>query len=158
MSQELIILIFVIVIVTLAILFLRVPAFAILFSLLVGNVLSSELSNEAYGFAASIINISQYQYIQAILLVVPLLLTVLFLRGRTEKSKLVFEILPALFAVVTLILLLYPFLPILKTALDAGLDNEIAQSSGSSLIAMAVVGLISVWISFPKPHKAKHEK
>lgn len=141
-----------------AILFLRVPAFAVLFSLLVGQVLSTQASTDVYQFVADVTNIARYEYVQIALLVVPFVLTIVFLRGRAPKSKLAFEFLPAVFASLTLLLLLYPLLPFVKNLLDIASRDQIEAYGSLSLVIASILGLISVWISFPKPHKDKHDK
>lgn len=158
MANEFIILAVIVAVIWVGILFLRVPAFAVLFSLLVGQVLSTKGGEDAYRFASSVSGVAHFQYVQVGLLVLPFILTMVFLKGRALKSKLAFEIVPALFAAITLPLLLYPLVPVLKNAVDIALNDQFSRYSTISLIIASVLGLVSVWVSFPKPHSDKHDK
>ncbi len=140
-------------------LYLRVPVFAVLFSLLVGQVLSLQAGSDVYSFIADLTGLAKLAYVQIALLLLPVVLTVVFLRGRTEKNKLAFELLPAVFTSLTLLLLLYPNLPFMRDILDGATNNQIDGYRSVSLIIASVLGLVSVWISFPKTHhKGKHDK
>lgn len=158
MTNEFIILVVIVAVIWAGILFLRVPAFAVLFSLLAGQVLSSKGGEDAYRFASEVSGVAQFQYVQVALLVLPVILTAVFLRGRAQKSKLAFEIVPALFASITLLLLLYPLVPVLKSAMDIAFNDQIDRYGSVSLIVAAALGLVSVWISFPKANNSKHGK
>lgn len=137
---------------------LRVPTFAAFFSLLIGQLLSSEISVEAYDFAASLTGVNQLQYVQLTLLLLPFVLTLLFLRGRAPKSKLAVEFLPALFVSAAVLLLAYPLIPGLRTIVEIGTDGEIVRYQTIIIIAAAISGLISAWLSFPKAHNTKKSK
>lgn len=140
-------------------LLLRVPIFAALFSLLVGQVLSAQASSDVYGFLASLSGFLTYQYVQAGLLILPLALTVFFLKGRMDKSRIIFEAIPALFVGVTALLLLYPLLPFIANFLDMGTEGQIKNFRSLALIVASVLGLVSVWISVPKKHvEGKHHE
>lgn len=158
MSVELIVAIAITAGLSSVILFFRVPAFAVLFSLLVGQVLSSQASTDVYQFVADVSHLTRYEYVQIALLVVPFVLTVVFLRGRASKSKLAFEFIPAICASLTLLLLLYPLLPTVKNLLDIASRDQIEGYASFSLIIASLLGLVSVWVSYPKPRKDKHEK
>ncbi len=144
--------------ITFGILFLRVPAFAVLFSLLVGQVLSMQASGDVYSFIADLSGIARYEYVQTILLLLPFILTLVFLRGRAPKGKLAYELLPAVFASITLLVLLYPNVQFVRTILDIATNDQIEGYTSATLIIASVLGLVSVWISYPKPehHKGKH--
>lgn len=158
MTTELIVVMAAAGIIWFAILFLRIPAFAALFSLLIGQMLSSQAGEDAYQFASGLTGIAQYQYVQIALLLLPFILTAYFLKGRTSKSKLAYEAMPALFTSLTLLLLLYPLLPILTTVMDIATNDTLEQYKVLVFIAASVLGLISVWTSVPKAHADKHEK
>lgn len=138
--------------------FLRVPAFAAFFSLLVGQMLSAQASTDAYEFIGGVINIPEIRYAQIGLMLLPLLLTILFLRGHVAKSKLGIEIIPSLFVVLVGILLVSPLLPGLERVVYEASQGQIDQYKTIILIAASVSGLLSAWISYPKPHsdKKKH--
>lgn len=138
-------------------LYLRVPTFAALFSVLVGQMLSSQAGQDAYQFASSVSGVAEFQYVQIALLVLPLILTLFFLKGRLPKSRIIMEAMPALFTAITLLLLVYPLLPVLKTAVDIATNDRIEQYTMLAYIGASILGLISVWTSFPKSHgDSKH--
>lgn len=137
----------------LIIIVLRVPAFAVFFSLLVGQLLSSEISTESFDFVSGVINVSELRYVQLSLLLLPFFLTILFLRGRSPKSKLVIEIIPSFFVALTATLLAYPLLPGLETIVNEAAQGRIDQYRTVILIAASVSGLLSAWVSFPKSSK-----
>ena len=146
-------------VIAVGLLVLRVPIFAALFSLLVGQVLSAQASSDVYGFVASLSGFLTYQYVQVGILLLPLALTVFFLKGRMDKSRIIFEALPALFVGVTALLLLYPLLPFVANFLDMGTEGQIKNFRSLALIVASVLGLVSVWISVPKKHaEGKHHE
>lgn len=141
------------------ILFLRIPAYAVMFSLLVGQVLSMQASSDVYAFVADISGLARYEYVQAGLIVLPVILTGVFLRGKAPRGKIIYEFLPAVFASLTLLLLLYPHVQFVKSIIDGATNDQIESYRGALLIIASVLGLISVWISFPKhDHKNKNHK
>src|SRR3989344_4253073 len=150
MPTELIATIAITSVMTFGILFLRVPSFAVLFSLLVGQVLSMQASSDVYSFIADLSGLARYEYVQIILLLLPVVLTVVFLKGKAPKNKLAFELLPAIFASITLLILLYPNIEFVRTILDIASGDQIEGYRSASLIIASVLGLASVWISFPK--------
>ena len=143
----------------LLILLLRVPASVAFFSLLVGQLLATEASSDVYEFIGGILNVKDIKYIQIALLVLPLLLTILFLRGRVKKSQLLIEAIPALFVALVAVLLAYPLIPELQSVVDSATQNKSEQYRSVILLGAAVSGLFSTWMSYPKPHdKHKHKK
>lgn len=153
---ELLILGGIIVAVWFVLMFLRVPAFAAFFSLLVGQLLSAEASTEAYDFVGGVLG-TELRYVQLGLLVLPLLLTILFLRGRRAKSKMAIELLPALFVAVVGVILAYPLVPNGENLIQEATNGQVERYKTVLLIAASVSGLMSAWISYPKPHD-KHAK
>jgi hypothetical protein len=142
------------------ILWLRVPASVAFFSLLVGQLLASEASSDVYEFISGVMSIPEARYVQIFLLVLPLFLTVLFMRGRVKKSQLPIELIPALFVALIRELLAVPFIPELQTIVDSVTKDQSEQYRSVVLLAAAVSGLFSAWMSYPKPHDkhGKHHK
>lgn len=142
------------------ILALRVPASVAFFSLLVGQLLSTEAGNDTYDFVTGFLHVDEIRYVQLALLFLPLLLTLLFMRGRVKKSSLAVELVPALFVAVVAIMLAYPLIPELKTIVDSATQDRSQDYRTVILMAAAVSGLISAWLSYPKPAEkhGKHHK
>lgn len=139
---------------------LRVPSSIAFLSLLIGQLLANEASINVYTFIASVTKVSQLQYVQVALLLLPLLLTVLFLRGRVAKSKLVIEAVPIVMVVALTILLVSPLVPQLNTLLTTATGNRLDAYKSIIVIAASVSGLLSAWLSYPKAahHDKKHHK
>ena len=148
MGNELIIVAIILAIVWIGILVLRVPAFVAFFSLLVGQVLSTELA----------LNISGFKYSQVVLLVLPLAVTMFLLRGRVPKSKLLVEFLPAFSVAVVLMLFLYPMIYALSVALDIVTNNRLMDYKSWLLVISSVLILTTALLNYPKSHEGKHHK
>ncbi len=148
MGNELIIVAIILAIVWIGILVLRVPAFVAFFSLLVGQVLSTELA----------LNISGFKYSQVVLLVLPLAVTMFLLRGRVPKSKLLVEFLPAFSVAVVLMLFLYPMIYALSAALDIVTNNRLMDYKSWLLVISSVLILTTALLNYPKSHEGKHHK
>lgn len=143
----------------LGLLLLRVPSSIAFLSLLIGQLLANQASADVYSFIASIIRIPEVRYVQIALLVLPLLLTVLFLRGRVSKPKLPIEAIPTLFVIALTILLISPLVPQLNTLLEMATDDKLEAYKSIIVIAASVSGLLSAWLSYPKgAHKEHHKK
>jgi ABC-type antimicrobial peptide transport system permease subunit len=147
-GNELIIVAIILAVVWIGILILRVPAFVAFFSLLVGQVLATELS----------LNISGFKYSQAVLLVLPLAITLFLLRKRVPKSKLMMEFLPSLCVAVALMLFLYPTVDVLKTSLDIVTSDKIADYRSWILIISSVIVFVSAVMNYPKSDEGKKHR
>ncbi len=158
MPQELLMLGGLVLAVWLIIIILKVPASVAFFSVLVGQLLSSEVSVEAYDFIGGLLHVGEFKYVQVALLVAPFILTLLFLKGRAPGSKLVFEIVPALFASAVLLLLVYPLVTWLQTIVEIGTYDQIERYRTIIIIAASVTVLVSTYLNYPKPHHEKHGK
>jgi hypothetical protein len=74
------------------------------------------------------------------------------MRGRVKKSQLPIELIPALFVALVGVLLAVPFIPELQTIVDSVTKDQSEQYRSVVLLAAAVSGLFSAWMSYPKPH------
>lgn len=140
----------------LALLLLRVPSSILFLSLLIGQLLANEASLEVYDFIGSITQVTDLRLVQTMLLLLPLLLTILFLRGRVAKSKLFIEAVPVLLVVALAILLVSPLVQQLKSMLEAATGGQLDAYTSIIVIAASISGLLSAWLSYPKAaHKDK---
>jgi hypothetical protein len=145
----------------LGLLYLRVPTSIAFLSLLIGQLLASEASANVYEFLGSILRGVDANYIQMTLLLLPLLLTVLFLKGRVAKSKLPVEAVPALLLAALTIMVLAPFLTQLNGLLEGATNGQASAYKSIVVVAASVSGLLSAWLSYPRAsHKAsgKHSR
>ncbi len=147
MSTELIILLATLAVVWIGILILRVPAFVAFFALLVGQLLSVELA----------LNINTSEFMSMTILVLPLLLTVLLLKGRAPKSKLPMEFLPAFSVAVVLILFLYPMVDQLRIGIEIATNDRISDYRSWLLIVCSGLVLVTTLLNYPKPDHGKHK-
>lgn len=139
-------------------LLLRVPSSIAFLSLLIGQLLASEASEDVYDFIGSIINVQQQEYVQITLLLLPLLLTVLFLRGRVVKSKMFIEAIPTLLLAALTVMLLAPLLDQLNVLINGSLKNQINDYRSIVIVAASISGLLSAWLSYPHNAHGKRRK
>lgn len=142
----------------LGLLLLRVPSSIALLSLLIGQLLSTEASADVYSFVGTITHVSQLQYVQVALLLLPLLLTILFLRGRVAKAKIFIEAVPTLLLAALTIVLLAPLLSQLNILLDIASKDQLEAYKSIIVVAASVSGLLSAWLSYPKSGGKRHGK
>lgn len=139
-------------------LLLRVPSSIAFLSLLIGQLLASEASEDVYDFVSSAINVQQQEYVQIALLLLPLLLTVLFLRNRVVKSKMFIEAIPTLLLAALVVILLAPLLEQLNVLISGSLKDQIDNYRGIVIVAASVSGLLSAWLSYPHNAHGKRKK
>lgn len=141
----------------LALLYLRVPSTIVFFSLLVGQLLATQLGSETSDLIDQYTNVPDFRYILTSLLIIPVIITVLFLRGRVSSSKRIIEALPLLLCALSLVIFVDNYY-----SFSSKLPQDQVQllETYESLIvsAGAVLSLVSAWLSYPKPHKSKHHK
>jgi hypothetical protein len=140
----------------LAFLWLRAPSVLLFFSLLVGQLLSTQIGDDAYSWASSLIKVGDARTIQIILLLLPVGLSLLFLKGRVPRSKLIMEVVPMLFVIATGALFAAAFVPSINQALADRIDIERYRSL--LLICASISSLVSAWFTYPKHESGKHGK
>lgn len=128
---------------------LRVPALALFLSIFAGHLLATEASSEAYEFIGSLLRVPQYYYVQVGLFALPVLLSILFLKGKLTKSKLMIEALPLLFASLLLVTLLYPLIPALQASVIQAAGGQIANYKVIIISAACLSALLSLWLTYP---------
>ena len=138
----------------------RVSTSHLFFSLMAGELLARYFGEDVgiivNSFARSQ-NIANYA--EAAVVVLPLLLTALFLKGSLSKGKVIFHFIPLLITGVVLAAFVLPTLP------QAAQDYVRSVESGRQLLDMSnvIVGvvvfvqLIALWLlNRPHEHKRKH--
>lgn len=143
----------------LVLMFSRVPSSIAFLSLLIGQLLSSEASDDVYDFVGSVANVSNQEYVQIALLLLPFLLTILILNGRVPKHKLLIEAIPSLLLAALAVLLLSPLLSQLNVLAQVTRSNEIEAYKSIIIVAASASGLVSAWLSYPRApkHHGKHK-
>ncbi len=141
----------------LILLYLRVPSTIVFFSLLVGQLLATQLGTETSDLISQYTNVPDFRYVLTALLVIPVLVTVLFLKGRVSPSRRIIEALPLLLCAMSLVIFIdnyYAFSSKLPQE-----QGQILETYESVIVsAGAVLSLVSAWLNYPKPHKSKHHK
>lgn len=143
----------------LALLFLRVPSSIAFLSLLIGQLLSTEVDDDIYSLISSMMNVPDTRYVQIGLLVAPLVLTVLILHGRVAKSKVFIEAIPLLLLSALTLVLLGPLLDPLNNLLQTATNGQLTAYKSIIVVAASASGLVSAWLSYPKAvHLGKSKK
>lgn len=133
--------------------FLRVRGVTLVLSILVGKLLADELSPKLYGSFGGLHDMRQ---MQLALLLLPVALTIILTRGKTPKSKTLFNGLALLFGSLSIILLALPYLDISSKINDTG-QNIIDSYQSYILCAAGGVALVLAWLPDLKREK-KHKK
>lgn len=137
--------------------YLRVPATVLFLSILVGKLFAEELSLDAYDVISGIFPGLTNTAVQAGLLILPVILTVIFLKGSTSRSMTLFNGVPLFFCLVTLGLLINPYFDVVSQ-----LDEQqriILTDNQSYIVAVSgLVILLSAWISKDRGHKGHKKK
>lgn len=133
---------------------LRAPATVLFFSLLVGQLMAEQLGNEAYDLINQYIAFNDIRYVYVGILVLPVILTLLVLRGKISRSKRIIEVLPLLFTAVAIMVFVDNYLSLSRN-LPADQSNLLQTYEGVIVSAGAVLSLASSWFSFPRSHKGK---
>lgn len=130
-------------------LFQRVPAMVMFFSLLVGQILSTEVSGEIYSIVAGTIGVG-YQQVQLGLLLIPAGLSVLFLRHKVLRSKLLVEAIPMLFVVSAMAIFAYPHVHQIQDVLEEVTDHKVETYKNVIITIASLSSLFSAWFSYPQ--------
>jgi hypothetical protein len=126
--------------------YLRIPATVLFLSILIGKLFAEELSLDAYEVVSGVLPGITTTAVQAGLLILPVVLTIVFLKGSTLKSSMLFNAVPLFFCLVTLGLFINPYFDVVSR-----LDEEqriILTDNQSYVVAVAgLVTLLSSWLS-----------
>ena len=142
----------VVVVPTLLIVLSRTKAAMVFMALCVGAVLSNYVGDVALDMAQLFIKgytETTGAVVQIGLLVLPVLLTILFLGRTLSPSKLLLNIFPALLTGIAILFLVVPLLPPGTAGAVYGSDvwNELSQYQAALLSAAAIISLFQLWAS-----------
>lgn len=137
--------------------YLRIPATVLFLSILTGKLFAEELSLDAYDVVSGVFPGLTTTMVQAGLLILPVILTIVFLKGSTPKSRMVFNAIPLFFCLVTLGLFINPYFDVVGR-----LDEQqriILTDNQSYVVAVAgLITLLSAWLSRGKSLGRHHKK
>lgn len=147
---------------TLLLLASRTNSAVVFFSISAGSMMSSQLGDDALLIGSALIKNSDINRSVAlmILLIVPVILSSLFLRASISPSKFLLNILPSASAASLVLLLAVPLLP-------TSINSEFMSSDIWVLLqklqpAILVVGMVSsivlLWFTGPRGKKSKARK
>jgi hypothetical protein len=136
----------------------RAPATTLFFSLLVGQILSTEVSGEVYSIVSERTDVNEYQYVQLGLLIAPVLLTLLFLRHKVHRSNSIIEAIPMLFVVSALAIFAYPHVPQIQNVLEEVTDHKVETYKNIIITVASLSSLVSAWFSYPHMGKRRLTK
>jgi hypothetical protein len=133
--------------------FLRAPATVIFFSLLVGQLLASQLADEVYDLMSGS-SFADTSYISVGLLILPVLITLLLLRDHVSKSRRLIEAGPLLLAAASIIIFVDNYLDLSQNLKPD--QASLLQTYEQLIVSVgAVSSLVSSWLNYPKPGKHK---
>lgn len=139
----------------------RTNAAVVFLSLCAGALAVQFVGNEANLVGSAIGNHSEAvsQYFELALLVLPALLSAIFLAKTMGGPKTVFNILPAIAVGVIGVLLAVPLLPNSLQTNITSLDGWTLLNQSKEFVVMAgiVASLVVLWITHPR-HHGKHKK
>jgi len=134
-----------------AIIKFRVPAALVFFSLLVGQLLVSQVAEDVYLFVNTAAQNVGIEWIKLLLLLLPVILTLLFLKESVSKSKIFVEFVPAILTGMVVVLLIYPLIPALQNALNGNSTWQVIDTYKSLITFVASIAcLVTSWMSFSK--------
>lgn len=141
---------------------LRVNAALVFLSLSLGAVLVQFVGSDVVSIVTGASTQSQVpaSTVKLILLVLPAVLTLLFMIRTVKPSGRLLNILPAIGAGFLTALLVTPLLPpgLQYNVVHSGMWQQIRSLQSSIVAASTLVCLLFLWLQRPKPHEAKHSK
>jgi hypothetical protein len=138
-------------------LFVRAPAATLFLSLLTGQLLATQASAQIYSWVNPFFAINDFRYLQLALLVVPVLITLFFLRGRVSKAKLPFEAVPYLLIAAAGVLIAVDYSWALQQKVQS-VQNQFGDYRAIVIIAASVFSLVSAWTTHSGHGRGKHGK
>lgn len=133
-----------------ALVFLRAPSSIAFLSLLIGQLVVAEASDDVYGFASGVVGVVTEEHVKLGLLVLPLAVTLLLMRGRTPSSKVSIDAVPNLFVAALSIVLASTYIAPLNSLLEIATNDQLGAYKGIIVVLTCATGLVSAWMNFPK--------
>jgi len=135
--------------------YLRIPATVLFLSILIGKLFAEELSLDVHNFISGVIPGLATSTVQLVLLLLPAILTIVFLNGAVLKSKAMINAIPLLLCLITLGLFINPYFDVVSR-LDAQ-QRIILTDNQSYVVAISgLVTLLSGWLE--GKNLSKHKK
>jgi len=136
----------------------RAPATTLFFSLLVGQILTTEVSGELYQNIGGLVVINSLEEMQVVLLLAPLVLTLIFLRHKIPRHKFVVEAIPMAFMVAALAVFVYPYAPAIQNVLEDLTNHRVETLKNIIVGGASITSLISAWFVYPGHKSTRKHK
>src|SRR5690606_13028457 len=140
-------------------LFFRVSASAIFFSIMAGELLGRYFAEESERALNIMGGESLSHYGEAVILILPIILTAIVMRGTMQSSKLVLNVIPYVIAGVVFVVFLLPILPFhLQSEIRGTVYGDYFFELNSAIIGIVILShLVILWLFDRGEHK-KHKK
>lgn len=145
-------------------LFFRVSASSLFFSVMAGELLGRYFHHEAASIGRSIFKSNTAaDYAEVIVVILPVLLTALFMHGSISRGKTVLHVLPLAITGLVLAAFVLPILPyeLQQQIMTVPYGKQLLDSSNMIIGVIVLLQLISLWIlarAPGEPHRKKHKK
>ena len=150
------------VLVALFLVLVRTNAAVVFFSVCGGSVLASQLGSEASLLSSTVIKDGDINKSVAYiaLIVLPALLSAIFLRGSISSSKSIFNVFPALSVGLLLALLIIPQLPasISSELLQSSIWGTLQEYQPLILVGGVITSIMLLWLTHRHSHGAKKRR
>jgi hypothetical protein len=94
--------------------------------------------------------VNDYSQVHLGLLLTPVILTILFLRHKVARSKLLVEAIPMLFVVATAMIFAYPHVHQIQDVLEEVTDHKVETYKNVIITVASLSTLFSAWFSYPE--------
>lgn len=141
-------------------LFFRVNTSHLFFALMAGELLARYFANEAANVIGLVVQENQLEYGEILLLLLPMIVTAVILKGTLPKKKVILHIIPLAVTGIILAAFLLPLLPEELEKQIAGVELGERLLNMHRIIVGAVVGLqlVSLWLLNRKDESEKGKK
>lgn len=129
-------------------LFVRAPSGVLFLSLVTGQLLATQAGAQIYSWINPIINISDFRYLQLGLLVLPVVITLLILRGKVSRTRLPIEALTYLLIAAAGVTLAVDYSWALQQNVES-VQSQFGDYRAVIIIAASISSLLSAWSIYP---------
>lgn len=148
--------------VAIALLLLRTNAGVVFFSLCAGSVLANQLGGEASLLSSTVIKNGEINHgvVYIGMIVLPALLSAIFMRGSVKSSKFIFNLVPAVAVGALMALLVVPLLPAdLRGLLSNNVTWDILQQYQPVILVGGIISsVLLLALTAHRPKKDKKKK
>lgn len=140
-------------------LFFRVSASALFFSVMAGDLIGRYFHHEAEAFGRSTFKSNTAaDYAEALLILMPVLLTAIFMHGSISRGKTLLHIVPLAITGLVLAAFVLPILPyeIQQQVMTVPLGKQLLDTHNMIIGVIVFLQLISLWLLNKAPGEPHH--